>query len=150
MNIITNIRRYFISTVERRQYIQFFKFKSTKVNLLFCLICLLDKMVDSALWLLDRLSIKLPAKGQLKWCVLTSSVVEIKYVLSRHIRATKRYLLFDEILKLRPCFIPEVACSVFSVGVLPVSSLLCDVFFTAWELECIVRAAWLVGDSKSN
>ncbi len=32
-------------------YIPFFKFKSTKVNLLSCLVCLSDKMANSALWL---------------------------------------------------------------------------------------------------
>ncbi len=47
MNIIT----YFISTAERRQYTQFFKFKSTEVNLLSCPICLSGKMMDSALLL---------------------------------------------------------------------------------------------------
>ncbi len=39
-----NIRRYLVSTAERRQYRPFFtKFKSTNVNLLSCLVCLLDK-----------------------------------------------------------------------------------------------------------
>ncbi len=38
-----NIRRYLVSTVERWQYTPFFKFKSTDVNLLFCLVCLSDK-----------------------------------------------------------------------------------------------------------
>ncbi len=38
-----NIRRYYISTTERRQYTPFFKFKSTNINLLSCLFCLLDK-----------------------------------------------------------------------------------------------------------
>ncbi len=42
---------YFISTTERRQYAEFFKFKSTEVNLLSCLICLSGKMADSALLL---------------------------------------------------------------------------------------------------
>ncbi len=31
---------YFILTAERRQYTRFFKFKSTEVNVLSCLICL--------------------------------------------------------------------------------------------------------------
>ncbi len=38
-----------------------------------------------------------------------------------------------KIWMLRPCFIPEVACSVLSVGIFSVSSLLRDVFSTAWE-----------------
>ncbi len=41
---------YFISTTRRRQY-DFFRFKSTEVNLLSCLICLSGKMADSALLL---------------------------------------------------------------------------------------------------
>ncbi len=57
MNIIT----YFISTVERRQYTSFIKFKSTEANLLSCLICLL--LYDWS----DRLSIKLFANSQLGW-----------------------------------------------------------------------------------
>ncbi len=45
------ITMYFISTTERHQYAEFFKFKSTEVNLLSCLICLSGKMADSALLL---------------------------------------------------------------------------------------------------
>ncbi len=52
---------FFIIIVERNQYTQLFKFKATEVNLLSCLICLLDKMMDLA----DRLSIKPPGKGEL-------------------------------------------------------------------------------------
>ncbi len=46
-----NIRTYFISAAVRCQYTIFFKFKSTEMNLLSCLICLPHKMADSALWL---------------------------------------------------------------------------------------------------
>ncbi len=38
-----NIKRYLVSTAERCQYTQFFKSKSTNVNLLSCLVCLLHK-----------------------------------------------------------------------------------------------------------
>ncbi len=38
----------------------------------------------------------------------------------------------DRIWKLILCFIPKVTCSVLFVGVLSVSSLLCNVFFTTW------------------
>ncbi len=45
------------------------------------------------------------------------------------------WISFFLLLKGRPCFIPEVTCSVFSVGVLSVFSLFPDVFFTVWEHE---------------
>ncbi len=35
-----------VSTAERHQYTPFFKFKSTEVNLLSCLICFLDKIAE--------------------------------------------------------------------------------------------------------
>ncbi len=56
-----NIRSFFIIIVERYQHTQLFKFKATEVNLLSCLICLLDKMMDLA----DRLSIKPPREGSI-------------------------------------------------------------------------------------
>ncbi len=43
------------------------------------------------------------------------------------------FLKDDNIWKLRLCFIPIVTCSVLPVSMLSVSSLLHDVFFTAWE-----------------
>ncbi len=59
--------------------------------------------------------------------------------LSRHIKEPQNgiyclnFLQNDKIWKLRPCFIPEVTCSVLTVGMLSVSSLLHNVFFTVWE-----------------
>ncbi len=41
----------------------------------------------------------------------------------------------DKNWKLRPCFLSEVTCSVLSVGMLSVFSLLRNVFFTVWEHE---------------
>ncbi len=60
-----NNRRYFISTLERHQCTPFFKFDSTYINLLSCLICLSDKMANQRYDWSDRPSIKLSAKGQL-------------------------------------------------------------------------------------
>ncbi len=60
--------------------------------------------------------------------------------LSRHIKESQNgiyclnFFKNDKNLKLRvlrPCFISEEICAVFSVDTLSVSSLLCDVFFTA-------------------
>ncbi len=49
-----------------------------------------------------------------------------------HIYCLNFFKKNDTIWKLRLCFIPKVTCSVLSVGALSVSSLLHDVFFTAW------------------
>ncbi len=57
--------------------------------------------------------------------------------LSQHIKEPQNgiyclnFLQNDTILKLTPCFIPNVTCSVLSVGTFSVSSLLRNVFFTA-------------------
>ncbi len=65
--------------------------------------------------------------------------------LSRHFKVPQNsiyclhFLKNYKIWKRRPCFIPQVTCSVLSVGVLSVSSLLCDVFFTVWEHMCSVH-----------
>ncbi len=61
--------------------------------------------------------------------------------LSRHIKEPQNSIycfnFFKKLRVLRPCFIPEVTCSVFSVSVLSVSSLLCDVF-SLRENICVV------------
>ncbi len=58
-----NIRRNLVSTAERCQYTPFVKFKSTDVNLLSSLVCLSDKMADSALWLVRSPANQTPSKG---------------------------------------------------------------------------------------
>ncbi len=74
--------------------------------------------------------------------------------LSQHIKEPQNsiyclnFFKNDKIWKLRvlrPCFIPEAACSVFSVSVLSVSSLLCDVFFTAWEHDVCCESSIVCG-----
>ncbi len=47
-------------TAEINQYTLFFKFKSTKVNLLSYLVCVPDKMADSVFWLVRS---RLPSEG---------------------------------------------------------------------------------------
>ncbi len=56
----------------------------------------------------------------------------------------------DTTWRRRLCFIPEVSCSVLSVGVLSVSSLLCNVFFTTWEHDVWCKSSMLVEHSNSN
>ncbi len=60
-----NIRTFFISTAERHQYTQFFKFKSTNINLLSLLIYLSDKMADMALWLVRLLVNRVLCEGSI-------------------------------------------------------------------------------------
>ncbi len=57
--------RYLISTAERHQYTPSFKFKSTDVNLLSCLVCLSNKNGRFGIDWSYRRSINLPVKGQL-------------------------------------------------------------------------------------
>ncbi len=91
-----------------------------------------------------------------RWSVHMS--VELRHYsnLSRHIKEPQNsiyclnFLQNDKNWKLRLCFIPKVTCSVLSVGVLSVYSLLRDVFFTAREHDVWLRAAWLVRHSNSN
>ncbi len=52
-----------VSTTERFQCTPFFKFKSTDVNLLSCLVCLFNKVADSGLWLVN----KTPSEGSIPW-----------------------------------------------------------------------------------
>lgn len=59
------LRRYLVSTVDKRQY-TIFKFKSTDINLLSCLACLYDKMVDSTLWLVRPPVSQTPGKGSIE------------------------------------------------------------------------------------
>ncbi len=58
-------------------------------------------------------------------------------------------LKIDKIWMLTLCFIPNITCSVLSVGALSVSSLISDVFSTEWE-HVWRESAWLVGHSNSN
>ncbi len=54
----------------------------------------------------------------------------------------KKYTFWN----VRLCVIPEVTCSLVCCCVV-IFSLLCDVFFTAWEYDV---AQWLVGHNNSN
>ncbi len=55
-----------VSVAERCQYTPFFKFKSTDVNLLSCLVCLSDKMEDLALCLFGSPVNQTPSEGSIQ------------------------------------------------------------------------------------
>ncbi len=63
-----NIRRYLVSTTERCQYTLFFKLFRRQSNLLSSLFVGQKWKILRCDWS-DRLSIKLPAKGELRLCI---------------------------------------------------------------------------------
>ncbi len=69
-----------VSTAERCQCTPFFKFKSTDVNLLSCLVCLSDKMADLALWLVRSPVNQTPGEGSIesnngnKYSIITDKI----------------------------------------------------------------------------